>query len=102
MLKTKKSSGCCNICGCPQKVYYKEQDKDTGQIVEKFHVVQCGGHPGINPFLWNKSGAALNKESQTFLRSAQYDDYQKYIVRKREQTITLNKEKKNVKKTSST
>ena len=43
----------CSICGCPQKITYKEQDSSTGAIKYLSHTVQCGGHPGLSFWAWN-------------------------------------------------
>lgn len=64
----------CNICGCPREVTFKEQDHETGKIREGRHTVECGGHQGIHPALWNKSGG----NSTGGVRSLGYSDYETF------------------------
>jgi len=44
----------CNICKYPAKIKYKEINKETGVLEEREHMVQCPGHIGIHPALWNR------------------------------------------------
>lgn len=64
----------CNICGCPREVTYQEQDHETGKVRIARHTVDCGGHIGIHPSLWNKAGG----NSSGGVRSLGYSEYEKY------------------------
>ena len=64
----------CNICGCPRVVSYRETDHETGKTSWHSHTVDCGGHLGIHPRLWNKCGG----NSTGGVRSLGYSDYKKY------------------------
>jgi len=73
----------CNLCGGPREVTFTEEDSSTGKIVQKKHIVPCLGHPHIHPSLWNGSTAAINPESQAFIRVVTFDDYKKTEVKRR-------------------
>lgn len=63
----------CNICGYPDVVTYKEYDRDSGKTKEVRHTVDCPGHIGIHPALWNRSGGG----SSGGFRNVGYEDYEK-------------------------
>jgi len=54
--------------------------KKTCNICEK-ELKECLGHIGIHPFLCDSN--YYSEASQKFMYSVTYDDYQKYITRKR-------------------
>lgn len=63
----------CNICSCPRIVEFQEKDEETGKISRKSHVVECGGHQNIPPYLWNKH--------------PQYDKFRQFEVRHKQQCL---------------
>jgi len=77
----------CNICGYPAEVTYTEQDHETGKTRICRHTVDCPGHIGIHPALWNRAGG----NSSGGVRSISYDEFEKYYT-------TLAKERPHVEK----
>jgi hypothetical protein len=59
----------CGICSCPRYIEYQERNEDTNLYETRVHRVECVGHLGVLPYLWNKS--------------PEYDMYQKFFARQR-------------------
>jgi hypothetical protein len=47
----------------------------------KLELKECLGHPGVHPF--DCDSLYFSEASQKFLRTATFDDYQRFITRKR-------------------
>lgn len=62
----------CSICGYPDEVKYEDKDED-GCTVFKTHIVECLGHGGVHPSMWNKH--------------PDYTKFQKYSVRQRQESL---------------
>lgn len=63
----------CNICGLPEKVTYQEHDAETGTYKKVTHGVDCLGHEGVLPYLWNRAAG----NTSCGIRSLGFDEYQK-------------------------
>jgi hypothetical protein len=80
----------CNICGYPDVVTYTEFDAESGKVKVHSHTVDCPGHPGIHPSLWNRAGG----NTSGGIRSVSYEDYEKFyaILEKERPHVEKNKE----------
>ena len=81
----------CNICGSPRVIKYKEIDHETGKAHEASHTVDCCGHIGVHPRLWNKCGG----NSTGGVRSLGYSEYEHYynlLAKERPSVPTKNEE----------